>query len=248
VTGSSREVVTGSSREVVAGSNREVVAGSNREVVAGSNREVVTGSSRSIITSSRQTNSQDDDDDDAEMQLMPCDGSVPLQHMKPPKLKSAGRCVDKADIAYRGDVSRMMDVCRETVYFDTVEDLHACLEALVSDVQIVIVRVKSTMTRAYSNDSLSFSGYRLVMCVLLFVHVCCICLYMRVYVSHVKIHADMCAYIYIYIYIYILSCLYMRRKETICTSNSTLLKLVHSHTSQRTHTPQICVSKFQDLH
>ncbi len=130
---------------------------------------VVAGSSPSK-SSSRETDSEEDDS--SELTLVPCDGSVPLEHIRAPKLKSAGRCVDKADIAYRGNVSRMMDICRESVYFDTVRDLHACLEMISADESIDIVRVKSTMSTSYSNKALSFSGYR-------YLYVCmyvCICM------------------------------------------------------------------------
>jgi hypothetical protein len=83
-----------------------------------------------------------------------CGGSV-----RPSKVKSARRCVDKADVAYKHDVSRLLDVYRETLYFDTVCDLHACLEEMRLDAEVEIVRVKSTMTGECDSDP-HFAGLR----------------------------------------------------------------------------------------
>ncbi len=89
----------------------------------------------------------------------PCDGSVPSEFLLPAKVKSASRCVDKADMAYGRDVSRLLDVCRQTLYFATVRDLHDCLRAITEDDSLQIVRIKSTLTHRTDRDP-NFAGFR----------------------------------------------------------------------------------------
>ena len=43
-------------------------------------------------------------------------------------IKSPSRGIEKADAAYGGDVSRLLDVCRESIIFETIEDMAACLQ------------------------------------------------------------------------------------------------------------------------
>jgi hypothetical protein len=88
-----------------------------------------------------------------------CDGSVPYDQLQTTKVKSAMRCVDKADIAYKRNVSRLLDICRETIYFDNVRDLNDCLLDLTIDPSIEIVRIKSTMSSSLVSSA-DFSGYR----------------------------------------------------------------------------------------
>jgi hypothetical protein len=91
----------------------------------------------------------------------PCDGSVPPEYLVPAKVKSAQRCVDKADMVYARDVSKLLDVCRQTLYFDTIDDLHACLKAMREDASLQIVRIKSTMHHRADRDP-NFAGFRYV--------------------------------------------------------------------------------------
>jgi hypothetical protein len=69
-------------------------------------------------------------------------GSLKLGGIKNPK-----RGIEKVDTAYGGDVSRLLDVCRETIVFDRVSDMADCLNELHRDPEVVFVRIKSNMTR-----------------------------------------------------------------------------------------------------
>eukprot|EP00282_Hemiselmis_andersenii_P037020 CAMPEP_0169436396 /NCGR_PEP_ID=MMETSP1042-20121227/5566_1 /TAXON_ID=464988 /ORGANISM="Hemiselmis andersenii, Strain CCMP1180" /LENGTH=738 /DNA_ID=CAMNT_0009547087 /DNA_START=37 /DNA_END=2253 /DNA_ORIENTATION=+ len=79
------------------------------------------------------------------------------------KIKNIGRMVEKCDVAYGGDLSRVLDACRQSLFFDDVSSLTGCLRALASDPKIEIVRIKSTMGENFdgSNDVL-FAGMRFV--------------------------------------------------------------------------------------
>ena len=75
-------------------------------------------------------------------------------------VKSVSRCIDKIDIAYGGDVSRLLDVCRQMIVFETVLDLSDCLAALLGDSTIEIVRIKNKLSHATNNGDPLFAGYR----------------------------------------------------------------------------------------
>jgi len=60
-------------------------------------------------------------------------------------IKSAKSFVEKLDTAYVCDVSKLLDMVRETLYFDSVTDLESCLRAIQCDSQVEVVQVKSTM-------------------------------------------------------------------------------------------------------
>mmetsp|Transcript_32411 Transcript_32411/g.75496 ORF Transcript_32411/g.75496 Transcript_32411/m.75496 type:complete len:1076 (-) Transcript_32411:1022-4249(-) len=80
-------------------------------------------------------------------------------------LKSVASCVRKLDVAYSRDVSRLVDLCRETIYFDSVANITACLRAIAADEIIEIVRVKSTMDPIgvrESEEGALFAGMRFV--------------------------------------------------------------------------------------
>uniref|UniRef100_A0A7S0Y0X2 Uncharacterized protein n=1 Tax=Hemiselmis andersenii TaxID=464988 RepID=A0A7S0Y0X2_HEMAN len=72
-------------------------------------------------------------------------------------IKSVSSCVAKLDAAYGRDVSMLLDVCRETLYFDTVADLCACLTTIAQDPLLEVVQVKSTMDDQVGEDG-SASG------------------------------------------------------------------------------------------
>mmetsp|Transcript_35360 Transcript_35360/g.86064 ORF Transcript_35360/g.86064 Transcript_35360/m.86064 type:complete len:1624 (-) Transcript_35360:129-5000(-) len=60
-------------------------------------------------------------------------------------IKSVKSFVEKLDTAYVCDVSKLLDMVRETLYFDSVTDLESCLRAIQCDSQVEVVQVKSTM-------------------------------------------------------------------------------------------------------
>ncbi len=60
--------------------------------------------------------------------------------------------------SYGGDVSRLVDVCRQSIVFDRPEDLAACLRAVAADPEVVVHRVKNRLDPAY--DARTSAGYR----------------------------------------------------------------------------------------
>jgi hypothetical protein len=74
------------------------------------------------------------------------------------KLKNLPRTVYKLLGAYGGDVSRLLDVCRERIIFDRVQDLLKCLEVILRDEDVRIVRFKNRLDPAY--NALRTVGYR----------------------------------------------------------------------------------------
>ena len=74
------------------------------------------------------------------------------------KLKNLPRTVYKLLGAYGGDVSRLLDVCRERIIFDRVQDLLKCLEVILRDEDVRIVRFKNRLDPTY--NALSTVGYR----------------------------------------------------------------------------------------
>lgn len=55
-------------------------------------------------------------------------------------LKPVDRAIEKVLKAYRGDVSRLVDVCRQTIVFEKLSDLTACLELIRTDVEVSVAR------------------------------------------------------------------------------------------------------------
>jgi hypothetical protein len=66
-------------------------------------------------------------------------------------IKSVERGTLKVDSIYEGDVSRVLDVCREMIVFEGIKDLADCLHALSKDPELSVVRIKSSMTKAGLN-------------------------------------------------------------------------------------------------
>jgi len=74
------------------------------------------------------------------------------------KLKSVRRSVEKLLRSYTEDVSRLLDVCRQSIVFDTIADIAKCLEAILSDPEIQVVRLRNRQDPSY--DSMQSAGYR----------------------------------------------------------------------------------------
>jgi hypothetical protein len=55
------------------------------------------------------------------------------------------------------DPSRLLDVCRQTIVFDRLEDLVASLQVISTDEDVQILRVKNRMDPGYDAQD---SGYR----------------------------------------------------------------------------------------
>jgi len=77
-------------------------------------------------------------------------------------IKAVSSCVEKLDVAYGRDVSLMLDMVRETLYFEAISDIETCLEQIEADPRVEIVRIKSTMHTDGEGDPVCFSGLRFV--------------------------------------------------------------------------------------
>ena len=77
-------------------------------------------------------------------------------------LKPIDRCLAKIDGCYSGNVSLLIDLCRERIVFGTIQDLTDCLVALSEEEAVEILRIKSTMTKDGCDGQIS-SGFRFVL-------------------------------------------------------------------------------------
>jgi len=74
------------------------------------------------------------------------------------KLKRPERAIEKVLRSYGGDASRLCDICRQSIVFDSIASLQKCVEVIAADTEVTIVRVKNRLDPAY-DSSLSL-GYR----------------------------------------------------------------------------------------
>jgi len=74
------------------------------------------------------------------------------------KLKGVGRAVEKLIRSYGEDVSRLLDVCRQSIIFDSVGDVADCLQLILSDPDVSVVRLRNRLDPGY--DSAQSAGYR----------------------------------------------------------------------------------------
>ena len=56
------------------------------------------------------------------------------------------------------DVSRLVDICRHSIYFDTIEGVTKCLNQIHSDKDVTILRIKNRFDPAF--DAGRSAGYR----------------------------------------------------------------------------------------
>lgn len=85
--------------------------------------------------------------------------------------KKAIRAQEKLARAYGGTVARLVDLCRETLVFESPSDLAKCLEMIKQDSEIHIVRVKNRLDTCF--DATWSAGFRYVraVCIIKFVHI-----------------------------------------------------------------------------
>ncbi len=88
-------------------------------------------------------------------------GDTMLERVAWCKLKSRHRALEKLWRAYSGDVSRLVDLCRQSIVFDSPRDLLTCLQTLVADQEIRILRIKNSLQ--VGHDAAVTAGYRMVM-------------------------------------------------------------------------------------
>ena len=73
-------------------------------------------------------------------------------------IKSRKRALVKLMMCYGGDPSRLLDLARNRIAFDTVADLNKCFLKICADPDVVIERVKNRLTRSYNHERTG--GYR----------------------------------------------------------------------------------------
>ncbi|EKX33293.1 hypothetical protein GUITHDRAFT_120506 [Guillardia theta CCMP2712] len=73
-------------------------------------------------------------------------------------LKPINRAVEKIMRCYGGDVSLLVDMCRQTIVFDDVLSLTECLRNMTNDKDVQFVQIKNTLRHNY--DSSRSAGYR----------------------------------------------------------------------------------------
>jgi hypothetical protein len=73
-------------------------------------------------------------------------------------VKSPARAIEKALVCYGGDVSRLVDVCRGRLAFDSLADLAGCLESVGADRSFRIARAKDRIS--HSDEARACGGFR----------------------------------------------------------------------------------------
>jgi len=73
-------------------------------------------------------------------------------------LKSEKRAVQKVIRAYGNDPSRLVDISRSSIIFDSLEDLVQCIAEVQKDRETRVVKVKNRLSNSY--DSAASGGYR----------------------------------------------------------------------------------------
>ena len=73
-------------------------------------------------------------------------------------LKSHERAIEKLQRSYNKDVSRLVDVVRQSIVFSNPDDLFACLKLIARDSSTRSLRVKNRFARDF--DATTTGGYR----------------------------------------------------------------------------------------
>ena len=81
-----------------------------------------------------------------------------LANVKWGRVKSRKRAIEKLYRSYNCDVSRLLDCCRQSIYFENLKDLLTCLKAIATDPESKILRVKNRLRPDF--DASSTAGFR----------------------------------------------------------------------------------------
>jgi len=80
------------------------------------------------------------------------------QRIRWAQMKSVDRAVEKLVRSYNSDVSRLLDVVRQCIVFERLEDLCECLERILGDPELVVMRIKNRLDPSF--DARTTGGYR----------------------------------------------------------------------------------------
>ncbi|EKX32814.1 hypothetical protein GUITHDRAFT_121010 [Guillardia theta CCMP2712] len=81
-----------------------------------------------------------------------------LQRIKWANLKSVDRAIEKLSRSYDFHVCRLVDIVRQCIVFEDLEDLTRCLHAITEDERVEVMRVKNRFDGSY--DPRQSGGYR----------------------------------------------------------------------------------------
>mmetsp|Transcript_42142 Transcript_42142/g.98176 ORF Transcript_42142/g.98176 Transcript_42142/m.98176 type:complete len:544 (-) Transcript_42142:95-1726(-) len=75
-----------------------------------------------------------------------------------PPMKRHGRTFEKLFRSYRNNASHLLDISRNCMILETVDDLTTCLETILADKNVKVERIKNRMGMGY--DTSETGGYR----------------------------------------------------------------------------------------
>jgi len=81
-----------------------------------------------------------------------------VEEVKWAALKSSRRSIEKLQRSYMCDVSRLVDVVRQSIVFASVHDMCSCLSAISKDPSVRSLRIKNRMER--NSSAAASGGYR----------------------------------------------------------------------------------------
>jgi hypothetical protein len=73
-------------------------------------------------------------------------------------VKTVQRAKEKVQRSYCEDVSRLVDLCRQSIIFESPGDISACLAAIATDPAVSLARIKNRLNPQY--DAAKSAGYR----------------------------------------------------------------------------------------
>eukprot|EP00960_Hanusia_phi_P046778 758034-Hanusia_phi.AAC.1 len=81
-----------------------------------------------------------------------------VKDVKFAKLKGVDRAIEKLSRSYNCNVYLLVDVVRQCIVFDSVDSLWACLQAIIEDPELEIIRIKNRLDFEYKAER--SAGYR----------------------------------------------------------------------------------------
>ncbi len=73
-------------------------------------------------------------------------------------LKRPTRAVEKLVRSYGNRVCKLLDICRQSIVFESTQDIAACLQLIAEDDDVSILSIKNRLSREY--DDKETAGYR----------------------------------------------------------------------------------------
>ncbi|EKX31665.1 hypothetical protein GUITHDRAFT_122152 [Guillardia theta CCMP2712] len=86
------------------------------------------------------------------------DDSSKLSRIKWASIKNANRAIEKILLLCNGDTSKLTDVVRQTIVFKELRQLVECVEVIINDPEVEVVRIKNRLDPDY--DASTSGGYR----------------------------------------------------------------------------------------